>query len=153
MSKSGRAIKLAVLMGCVAVAMGSETQSEKGSMEPGNGSILFKLESGNITIDIGALNAMKTALQSFIGGSDFPPRFSDRREPMSEELKPSAAWIHHGEAGIGLWKLELQDRRLELVRRPPPVKGTHYIYHAGLTRVDSGWKIASFEVEREFGPH
>jgi hypothetical protein len=151
MAKFDREIGIA-LLGCSLLITGYGSQSGKDGMESGNERVLFKLESGDVNVDIGALNKMKSALQSFIDGPGFPPRHAEHREPMSKELKTSVPWIQDGEAGIGLWKLELRDGHLELIRRPPPGRGTQYLYHAALNRAGSGWKVASFEQEREFGP-
>src|SRR6478609_4972061 len=139
----GRAIRIVALLGCSMLVMGGGSQSWGKSMETGNDSILFKLASGEVSVDISALMRIKTVLQSFVDGPAFPPRHFDHRGPMSEELISSVPWIQDGEAGIGLWKLELRDSHLELIRRPPPSKGTQYIYHATLSHAALGWEIVS----------
>ncbi len=114
--------------------------------------IQFNTKSGPVTVDIEALNKMKLALLSFLGGPGFPARFTEIRESMQAELKSSAPWVNRAEAGIGLWKLEDREGRLTLIHYPPPSNAPAYLYHATLENADAGWKIVSFEEEREFGP-
>jgi hypothetical protein len=132
--------------------MGCEPQSEKDAMQSKHDHIRFELKSGTVTVDIGTLEKMKTALQSYVEGPSLPPRFLELREPMRKELKSSAAWIDNGQAGVGLWRLENRDDHLTLIRYPPPSKATQYLYHATLSKADSEWKVVSFEQERESGP-
>jgi hypothetical protein len=152
MIRIDKAIGIAALLGCSLLLMDIGSLSEDHRMDSGKERVVFKLESADVSFDTADLNKMKAALQSFVDGPAFPPRYSEHREPMSKELKTAVPWVQDGEAGIGLWKLELRDRHLELIRRPPPSKGTQYIYHAALKDSASGWQIVSFEQEREFGP-
>jgi hypothetical protein len=115
-------------------------------------SVQFQLKSGSVIVDTKALEEMKAALRSFFDGPDFPKQYGELRQPMQEELRSSAVWIQAGQAGIGAWRLENRQGRLELVHYPPPRRGTSYIYHATMQPTDSGWKVVSFEQERELGP-
>src|SRR5260370_38642015 len=126
--------------------------SEKQVMQSRQDSVQFKLRSGTLYVESHTLEKMKATMQSFMDGSDFPAQFLEIREPMRAELKSSAVWIHEGQAGIGIWKLENHDGHLALVRYPPPRKGTTLLYRATLEQRDSGWKVVSFEQERESGP-
>jgi len=114
--------------------------------------VRFELKSGTLTVDIKTLEKMKLAMQSFVDGPGLPARFHELREPLRAELKSSAVWVSEDLAGIGVWRLENRDDRLTLVRYPPPSKASAYLYHATLEQDASGWKVVSFEQEREFGP-
>lgn len=120
-------------------------------MQP-KGSIRFELKSGPITVDSDALEQIKRALQSFVDGPTLPTQFHELRDAIRTELKSSAVWIQGREAGIGVWRLEEREGRLVLVRYPDPLRPRAYLYLAPVERADSGWKITSFEQEREFGP-
>jgi hypothetical protein len=115
-------------------------------------SVRFDLPSGARIIEANTLESMKTALLSFLDGPDFPVSFLELLEPMRAELKASVGWVHGGEAGIGAWKLENRTGHLTLVHYPPPRKGTMYLYHARMEPQNTGWKVVSFEQERELGP-
>jgi hypothetical protein len=147
-----RLTRLIAFTGCLALIFGCKLFSGEDSMESKSDAVVFKLETGEVTIDISALTTMKNALEAFIDGPAFPARFAEHREAMKHEVRASAPWIQNGEAGIGLWKLEVRDRSLELTRRPPPAKATQYLYHARLNHADGGWKIVALEQEREYGP-
>jgi len=121
-------------------------------MQSRPGSVQFLLTTGTRTVDTEALEKIKLALQAYLDGPAFPARYLELRDPMRAELTASVAWIRADKAGIGLWKLEIRNDRLTLVRYPPPTKGPEYLYHAALEQDDAGWRVVSFEVEREFGP-
>ena len=121
-------------------------------MQPKQDFVRFELKSGTLTVDIKTLEKMKLAMQSFVDGPGLPARFHELREPLRTELKSSAVWVSEDLAGIGVWRLENRDDRLTLVRYPPPSKAPAYLYHATLEQDGSGWKVMSFEQEREFGP-
>ena len=128
-----------------------ERQLEKNPMPPTN-SVRFELPSGVVVVDPAALESMKTALQDFVDSPAYPAPFLELRDGFRAELKASAPWISGELAGVGVWRLENEEGRLTLVRYPSPAKATSYLYHAALSKTDSGWKVASFEQERELGP-
>jgi hypothetical protein len=121
-------------------------------MQSKRDNVRFELKSGTVTVDTSILEQMKLAMLSFVDGPVLPAQFHELREPMRTELKSSAVWIQEKEARIGVWKLENRDGGLTLVRYPPPSRGRAYLYLATLEPSDSGWKVTSFEQEREFGP-
>jgi len=118
------------------------------------GFIHFESASGAVKVDIHTLEKMKLAMLSFFNKPDteFPDQYLDIRNSFREELKSSAVWISEDSAGVGVWRLESQAGHVVLVRYPPPSKNTMYIFHATLELINSGWKVISFEHEREFGP-
>ena len=121
-------------------------------MQSKRDNIRFELKSGTVVVDTSGLDQMKLAMLSFVDGPGLPAEFHELREPMRTELKSSAVWIRGNQAGIGVWRLENREGRLTLVRYPPPSRGRAYLYLATLEPADSGWKVTSFEQEREFGP-
>ena len=116
--------------------------------------IQFELASGAIMVDVNTLEKMKLAMLSFFNKpeTEFPARYLEVRDFFREELKSSAVSISENVADVGAWTLENQAGHLTLVRYPPPVKETMYIFHATLEPKNSGWEVVAFEVEREFGP-
>ena len=115
-------------------------------------SVEFELVSGSVLVDAAVLRAMKAALLAFIDSAEYPARFGELRDTLRAELQRAAPWIAGGAAGLGLWRLQSQEGRLALVRYPPPAVGTTYLYHASLRRTEAGWRVESFEQERELGP-
>ena len=142
---------IAAVVGCLQI-MGCLRDSEEHVMQRGQDSVSFELKSGPLKIDFKVLEKMKVAIQSFLDGPDFPAQFLEVREAMRVELKSSAIWIHEGQAGIGVWRLENRDGRLVAVRYPPPRRGAMVMYLATLEPDNSGWKVVTFEQEREMGP-
>ncbi len=116
--------------------------------------IQFELTSGTIMVDVKTLEKMKLAMLSFFNKpeTEFPAQYLEVRDFFREELKSSAIWISEDIAHIGAWRLENQAGHLVLVRYPPPVKETMYVFHATLEFRNSGWEVIVFEVERESGP-
>lgn len=129
-------------------AMDTSSQAERGR-------IRFELASGTLEVDVNTLEKMKLALLSFFKKpeAEFPTQYLEVRDYFRQELERAGCWISGDSARVGAWRLENRDGRLELVRYPPPSDDDAHIFHATLERKDSDWKVISFELEREFGPH
>ena len=129
-----------------------QREMEKYPMPNRRDSLSFESLSGVVVINPESLESMKTALLDFFDDPEFPSRFQELRNGFVVELKASAPWISGGLAGVGVWRLESKEGHLTLVRYPAPSKAASYLYHASLIKTDSGWKVGSFEQERELGP-
>ena len=121
-------------------------------MQSGDSSVQFNLGSGTIKVDAGLVEKLRLAMISYVDGPDFPARFQEVRGSMRAELQNSAVWIHDDGVEMGAWNVTVDNDRLVLVRYPPPVVGTMYIYRATMEPDGSTWRVVSLDVERENGP-
>ena len=117
-----------------------------------NNTIRIEIRSGSLEVNQKTLDKIKQALQHFVEAPGFPRQFSEHRAQMRDELTASASWVENGEAGVGTWRLTVENGGLVLVRYPPPVRGTMYIYRAAVEQDGSNWKVLSLTQERELGP-
>lgn len=143
---------ITVVAGCLLQISACLYNLEKYDMQSSQDFVRLKLKSGVLTVNSKSLEQIKSTIQQFIDGFDFPAQFAESREQMRAELNSSSVWFHDGQAGIGVWKLENRESRLVLVRYPPPRRGTMYLYLVTLEPLGLEWKVVSFEQERELGP-
>ena len=107
-----------------------------------------KLNADSVTIDLAALEALKSAMLAFFSEPDgFPPKHEQVREYFRRELEVGACWMDEKVADIGVWRLVNDDEQVTLVRHPE--LGTPApTYHARVDRKDARWVVVGLDRER-----